>query len=207
MILSDEEAKAAQEVAKTASNAIDLVRGAGSVLVDSTVASIPADALGLVFGGDWLHEVRIPNLRRMQGKTAPILDGIDKDRLSAPSPSVVLPLLTAAADETREELQDLWAALLANAMLDGGRKVRRDYFEAVRHMEPADAVLLRVILEVQPPAAEKAALIISRARESGLSDNEWQVSLGNLVHLRCCREAPIVLTPFGSGLLDACTVN
>src|SRR5271157_4986006 len=34
---------------------------------------------------------------------------------------------------------------LANAMLDGGRKVRRDYFETVRQMEPADALLLTIV--------------------------------------------------------------
>jgi hypothetical protein len=125
VILSDKEAKAAQEVAKVTGKAIDAAAGAGTVMVNGTVGRIAAATLRLV-GGDWVEEQQKRNLARMQAKTARILDGIDEARLTAPSPSVVKPLLEAAADESREELQDLWAALLANAMVDGGKRVRRD---------------------------------------------------------------------------------
>jgi hypothetical protein len=51
---------------------------------------------------------------------------------------IALPLLEAAAEESREELQDLWARLLAAAM-DPGRsgQVRRVFIEIVKQMDAA----------------------------------------------------------------------
>ena len=100
MILSDEEAKAAQEVTKATGKAIDVAAGAGTMLVNSTVAKIATATLGLI-GGDWVQEAQVRNLARLKAKTARMLDGIDQARLSEPSPSVVRPLLEAAADESR----------------------------------------------------------------------------------------------------------
>ena len=139
--MSDQRAQATAETAKTAGKAIELVRDAGSYLA-KTIGDIPPDLVGLA--GDWLHEVRRRNAGRLQAKTAAILDRIDRARWTEPSPSVVVPLLEAAADESSEELGDLWAALLANAMIDNGRLIRREFFALLKAMEPIDALMLDV---------------------------------------------------------------
>ena len=64
----------------------------------------------------------------MANKIAHFLGVREPDGISEPSPSVVLQLLEAAMDESREQLQDLWARLLADSMVDGGSKVRHDFF-------------------------------------------------------------------------------
>lgn len=213
MVLSDEEAKATQEVAKTTSKALDVVSGAGSALVGSTIAAVPGDLIG-VLGADWLHEKRRRNRARMEAKTATILDQIDQTRLSEPSPAMVLPLLEASSDEDREELQDLWAALLANAMVDGGRRVRRDYFETVRRMEPMDAVVLDIISRrPNPHTNEMGAVQVDRdffaweRQHVSMSADDWIISIDKLDRLGCVkpdRAAVPSLTAFGRGLLVAC---
>ncbi len=212
MILTDEEAKATQEVAKATGKAIDAASGAGTMLVNGTVGRIAAATLGLI-GGDWVQEQQQRNLARMQAKTARLLDGIASDRLSTPSPSVVKPLLEAAADEGREELQDLWAALLCNSMLDGGRKVRRDYFEALRHMEPVDALILKLV-HCQPEEGGLEGMMQFRNQELlkfGVPQNDALIAITKLDKLGCVtlhpgQFWPRFLAPFGIGLIDACTV-
>jgi hypothetical protein len=74
---------------------------------------------------------------------------------------MLIPLLQAAADESREELQSLWAALLANAMTDGGHRTRGAFVGALKSMDPADALVLsicsdeaRAVVEVAKTAGE-----------------------------------------------------
>ena len=122
MLLSDDEAQAAKEIAKTGGKLIDSALGVGGFIKD-TLGDIPKDMIGLAGGGDWVHEQRRRNIGKMTAKTQRMLEDVAPDRITEPSVSVVIPLLQAAADEGREELQDLWAALLANAMVDGGKRV------------------------------------------------------------------------------------
>jgi Abortive infection alpha len=141
--LSDDEAKAVTEVAKTGGKIIDAGIGIGS-FIRGTLGTIPEDLIGIA-GGDWLHQKRRRNLAKIEAETEKLLEGVALERISEPSVSVVVPLLEAAADEAREELQNLWAALLAKAMIDGGKRVRRAFFEIVRRMEPTDAIVLHLI--------------------------------------------------------------
>ena len=210
---SDAQAHAVTAVANATGKAIDLVGGAGAWL-DRTVGSIPAN-LFRVAGGDWLGEVAERNLARMRAKTARILASIDAKRITEPSPSVVLPLLTAAMDESREDLQDLWAALLANAMVDGGRRVRRDYFDAVRQMEPLDATVLDVVARSPNQGASDSemlriaiAFIEQERQRLAIPYDDLAIATGKLVKLDCLTPPrphyPASLTPFGRGLLLAC---
>ena len=139
---------------------------------------------------------------------------------------MLIPLLEAAVDESREELQALWAALLANAMVDGGRRVRRDYFEAVRQMEPLDAVVLDIVSR-RPnagvdPSADVAMtqvtaqgwqtdtqFILEERRQRSISDDDFAIAKEKLARLSCISNWPEpqrtpALTAFGRGLLMAC---
>ena len=166
----------------------------------------------------------------MRAKTARILADIDRDRISEASPSVILPLLQAAADESREQLQDLFAVLLANAMVDGGKRVRRDYFDAVRQMEPIDALVLNIISRRpnvhsdEKFAADADVQFMEHERSLvGMTRDDQDIAVSKLMKLDCVfvrqpiiaagavvqvpsqpREYPPSLTPFGRGLLAAC---
>jgi hypothetical protein len=56
-------------------------------------------------------------------------------------------LIAAAQEESREELMELFARLLANAMDPNLNSVRQSFIEAVKKMDPLDAVVLRYIHE------------------------------------------------------------
>jgi hypothetical protein len=181
--MTSEEAKAVSEVAKTTGKALEIVQGTGGWL-KGIFGTLPEDLVGLV-GADWVHEKRRRTIAPLQANTAEFIAALPPDRLTEPSPSVVLPLLQSAADEARPELQARWAALLANAMTDEGRNVRRAFFETLAKMEPADAVVLDVL--VSAPVAPEVDLkwIAEKAFTVGLSSTEVGLSMGALVDLKC----------------------
>ena len=201
-----DEARAVAEAAKTAGEIVKAAGGLGSYLA-KVLGSIPENVLGLAVG-DWLDHKRRRHLAILEDNTARVLEEIrinHPERLTEPSPSVLIPLLQAAVDESREELQDLWASLLANAMLDGGRKVRRDYFEAVRQMEPVDALVLDRVSQHSGPGADWT-VIGADLQRLGFSSDDMTIALDKLVTLHCV-VLPPRLTAFGRGLLAACRVT
>jgi hypothetical protein len=201
-----EEAGAIAEVAKTTGEIVRAAGGLGAYLA-GVFGSIPADTLGLLVG-DWLAHKRRRHLTLLEANTARILESIASGRLSEPSPSVLIPLLQASVDEGRHELQALWAALLANAMVDGGKRVRRDYFEAVRQMEPVDARLLDLIRRF-PPATEggRNVALFDAIEKAGIGQPDLPIGIQKLSKLECVVSKPggPVLMPFGKGLLEACS--
>src|SRR5215467_15229953 len=99
---SDEQAKAFQEALKT-------LQGIGGFLRE-TFGTIPEDLVGYL-GGDWLRVRRFENIVRLLDKFRERLEA-GKAKIEEPvSLSIALPLFRAAADESRDELQDLWARL------------------------------------------------------------------------------------------------
>jgi hypothetical protein len=94
--LGDEQAKAIQEALK----------GLGDFLRE-VLGTVPSDVVGLL-GGDWLKVRRAENLARIVQKARDRM----KQRDARPQPAslaVGLPLLAAAANEDRDELQEVWA--------------------------------------------------------------------------------------------------
>jgi hypothetical protein len=112
---------------------------------------------------------------------------------------------------SRDELQDLWAALLANAMIDGGRKVRRDYFDVVRQMEPFDALLLDLVGRGPDNTGERFNIpdLEREIERLGVAPNECEITLRKLTQLGCAEGRTPVLMPLGRGLLEAvpCRLN
>jgi Abortive infection alpha len=119
--------------------------------VSRVFGTIPEDIVGVVVG-DYLHHVRIRNLSKLEERTERILR--ERNVEAEPvSPSLALPLFAAARDETREELQELWAHLLAAAMDPSRRSlVRRDLIDIVKQMEPLD---VRVVQALAKRAADQ----------------------------------------------------
>ena len=71
---------------------------------------------------------------------------LEDERVAEPDapPSLAIPIMIAAADESRDELLDLWAALLA-AAADSGKSnaFRLKFIEVVKRMDPLDPLVLR----------------------------------------------------------------
>jgi hypothetical protein len=135
--ISDEQAKLAQEIVKA-------FRELGA-FVGTALGSTPADVVGYL-GGDWLRVRRGENiLKLLAAAKRRVIDRGVVAELIPPSLSVVLPILQGAADEDREELIDLWARLLANAMDPKLNNVRQWFIDAVKKMDPMDAVVLQDI--------------------------------------------------------------
>ncbi|MCO6763715.1 DUF4393 domain-containing protein, partial [Streptomyces sp. EL5] len=64
-------------------------------------------------------------------------------------PRIALDILEAAQDETRDELKELWARLLANAMDATPQKnVRIEFITVLKQLNPLDALILQRLAAV-----------------------------------------------------------
>ena len=106
------------------------------------ITDIASDVLGIA-GGAWLHETHLRIKRKLQEKTQQIFEQRKVESPVEPSPSILIPLLSVAQNESRDELIDLWAKLLATAM-DPKRvsMYRREYVEIAARLEPIDALVI-----------------------------------------------------------------
>jgi len=192
--------KAIEEAAKTGGKALDILDKA-------------SPAIGTVYNwmiGDRVTAARERNLDSFQRKTRRIIEERNiADKQPLPE-SLALPLLEAAQGETREEIQDLYAALLANAMdPDFTNDVRPAFVETVKALEPFDAKILVLV----PELAELSGQYQGKARYSevvsrlpGKRPTTIQLSIDHLVRLGCIANAGglINLTAYGTELLNAC---
>jgi hypothetical protein len=127
-------------------------------------------------------------------------DGIKPE---AASLSIGLPILIAAADESREEIQDLWARLLAAAADPARSKSFRNAFiEVIKKMDPLDAAVLQVA------QAEGGRIdggkVNSIAARLTLSNDQVGVSVENLEKLGILIRGPAMppsISPFGREFL------
>jgi len=167
ILVTDEQAKAVQKLADLGTTVVEetsqLARYMGRVLGTS-----PEDVVGLVIG-DPLHFVRtaiafkydewITRLHRNRGVTPEPV-----------SPSLAIPLLRAAYDESRPELQDLWAQLIAAAMdPQRANRVRRSFIDTVQRLDPLDALVLKELYGAPPGtlSPNPRAFFLPRLKVSG----------------------------------------
>ena len=136
-------AKAAEAIAKTTGQALEIAHDTGGYL-SRVFGDLPDNAVGLL-GADWLREPRFRNLDALRRRTAEILRERDVQGPIELSPNQATELLTAAQDEGRETLAELWARLLANAMDPNLNNVRNSFIDPIKKMDPPDAAVLRCI--------------------------------------------------------------
>jgi hypothetical protein len=128
--------EAAKELVKETAK---LTREMGGFL-SKVFGTLPQDTVG-VLGGDWLHHVRVRNAHRLQQRTEEILKECTSTKPLGPNEAI--PLLNAAQDESRPELQELWARLLANAM-DGARPpINRRFINVLRSLDILEARIIQ----------------------------------------------------------------
>lgn len=138
-------------------------------------AGIATDKIIELVGPD-----RLENLQSIGRRVATILKG---KAFEPPPLSVSIPLLEAARDESREELQVLWAALLA-AACDPARshRYRRQFVDVVKQLEPLDAVVLRELAKGFNYSGRQADQMANVLRRSAA---EVTLSLMHLARLGC----------------------
>ena len=136
--MTNEQAKLGQEL-------VQALRGLGSFF-EKALGNTPENLVGYLFG-DRLAVRRAENFIRLLEETKRRLDERGVAIVKPATLSIALPILRDAADEDREELVDLWARLLANAMGPGASSVRYIFIEAVKAMDPMDARVLQFIHE------------------------------------------------------------
>jgi hypothetical protein len=145
--------------------------------------------------GDWLAHKRIRAWARLCERTEQILrDRGVKNREDA-SPSVAIPLITAAIDEDREVLKELWAKLLANA-LDPNRShlVRPSMIGLLRQLDPLDALVLEKLANNRGaiPGTDNE-LAAGLAQMFKTTRDETFLSLERLHELGCLQHSPSTL--------------
>jgi hypothetical protein len=141
-------------------------------------------SLGLA--GEWLNESCLRNRRCIRDKTRRILELRGVDHIEAPNPAIIVPLVAAAENENREELQDLWAMLLATA-LDPNRKklFRREFVEAVKQFDSND-VLVFTQIHIAGLSGLYEGQYTDLAEKIGLRYTQVQISFRNLIKSGCC---------------------
>jgi Abortive infection alpha len=162
-------AKAAEESAKTAGKGLEIVHDTGGYL-RGVFADLPADLVG-VAGGAWLHEIHARLRDALRRRTEQILRERDVQDVIELSPNMALALVSGAQEEGREELMELWARLLANAMDPALNNVRHSFIEAVKKMDPPDVVVLRYVHERN--------IVNVRRGETPEDENKW-TGVGNI---------------------------
>jgi hypothetical protein len=145
--VSDEQAKLLMEALKT-------LQGFGEFLRE-ILGTVPEDLVALC-GGDWLKVRRLENLAGLLHKLKEHLRARGVTHTEPANLKIALPIFEAAANEGREELQDMWARLLASAV-DPKRagQVRADLIDAAKRLEPLDAAVLNGFEEAR---ASKASI-------------------------------------------------
>jgi abortive infection alpha-like protein len=129
------------------------------------------------------------------------------EQLKAVSPNIAIPLLEAAQDETGDELREVWARLLANAM-DPNRssRVRLEFIETLKQFNPPDALLLNELVTTPNMSPNSRDFLVNRLH---LSRDEVVVSSQHLTKLGCIEVSTTDrgnygVLPYGKLLLSAC---
>jgi hypothetical protein len=112
------------------------------------------------------------------------------------------PIIIAAQDESRPELQDLWARLLA-AALDTTRsgRVRGEFIDAVKQFDPLDALVLHEFHSGQSWTATQRDILAVKFHRN---PDEIEISLNHLEELGCLGQPGNFIfhpVPFGRELL------
>lgn len=197
-------AKAGQEQQKTYQAAIDLVLRAGRFL--GGVFGPASKELGHLFG-DQMKFWRFKNAVNILEKAQALMDarGLKPEQVRTLGFGEGLLLLEAASMEESDEVQTLWARLMANAVdPNAATKAEKVYVDILKSISAREAIFLDLMAQIEKKghsfksieAIDAFGLEMSALAESAwrkYSEEERVVSVQNLVRLRCitARPAPI----------------
>lgn len=181
--ISDEQAKAIGALSNFGTTVVTEAGGLARYMA-RVLGTAPHDAVGLVIG-DPLSFVRTAIAAQYDILLDKILAKRNVKDTQPVSPSLAIPLFRGAYDESRPQLQELWAALMASAM-DPRRagRVRLSFTETLKRFDPLDALVLTRRHNnpgtIMPNAVEGIASMI------GEQQTEIQISIDNLRVFELC---------------------
>jgi hypothetical protein len=146
--MTDEQAKATQEVAKTTGKFAEVAEKVGGFV--SKLIGPASNQVGGILE-DWTRYYRYKNLlaiadkveaiharRKLRGKTIPI------------PARVAIPMLESASLENDEVLQEIWAQLIANSTDPNFKEaLHPGYAEIIKQMSPDEAIILISFLKMK----------------------------------------------------------
>jgi hypothetical protein len=156
------------------------------------LTEIAENALGLL-GGDWLSEKRRQRREKLKQKTEKVLKERGAKMDTDPSPSIAVPLISAAQDEDRDVLADKWARLTATA-LDPATKAfyRREFVDIAKHLEPIDVLVLPLLTDNAEMRPSRREIVASRLGET---TDRVQRAFQNLDRLGLVAEGRLPMVP------------
>jgi hypothetical protein len=191
--ISDEQAKLGQEIVQAA-------RDAGGYFA-GLLGDLPQDLVSLLIG----DRVKVWRVERLAKLWENARNRLQEEGIAEPVPpnlKLALPILIAAADENREELQDLWARLLAATMNPNkSRHFRQEFSQALEKFEPIDAKVMNYFGQNGGSVLENEKDQMARALE--ISVDELLVSQRNLSIIGFVADQSVraVLMPLGREFL------
>ena len=175
--------------------------------VGRVLGTAPHDTVGLVIG-DPHHFVRTAIAQTYDHLLNKIFERRKVVITEPVSPSLAIPLLRGAYDESRPELQQLWSELIAAAM-DPNRsgRVRLSFIDTLKRFDPLDALVLKARYDkpdnLSPNAVEFFTHILNRTRD------EIVLSVDNLEILKCVygghNRSNFSITIYGRALIGVCS--
>jgi Abortive infection alpha len=203
-ILAASDAEAIKAVSELGSSVIGVVKDAGQV-ISAVVGEAPKNAFGVL--ADQLAAARAIGAIRLQKKVDDERKRLGIENPQPASPSIAQPLLEAALNETREELQDVWAGLIVTAT-DPKRAhlVRKSFIDTLKQFDPYDALVLQTRANLGETVAGNQLTVIGDMLK--LSAEDVQLSVEHLRDLKCIfissSMASFIVPAYGKALLRAC---
>ncbi|MGZ5012252.1 MAG: Abi-alpha family protein [Methylobacter sp.] len=142
--MTEEEAKAAQEIAKAASQGINALEKTGGYL--SKYIDGPLEqAIGIV--EDRLKYYRWERKSRLFDRANEFLKNRGMTSPTAPVPlKIALPILEAGSIEDDDDIQDIYAQILANAAdIKFELKIKRTYIDVLQNLSGIEINILKRI--------------------------------------------------------------
>lgn len=203
---AQESAKAVQEIAKTTKAGIEATEKLGSFV--SRIIAEPTDTVvGMLT--DRLKYMRWERQQRLTQRAKEFI----KDRniigaLKVVPPKIALPIIENASLEENDELQDLWAYLIASAVdpnYEG--QIRAAYINIIKQLEVNDVHILRLVYayyksrneyddadhsdevtastsnDIEPQYMPLNMEYI--VNELGIGESAYKESIDNLIRVRC----------------------
>lgn len=178
--------KQAKDIAEAANVSVDAIAKLGK-FIDNTFGNAITNGLGLIT--DKLAYYRLERAIELQRKVEERLRKKGVDAKKYVPVSFGLPIIEKATIEDDDNMQQLWANLLANA-LDPNyiSKITRNFSSILADMEPVDVRILDMVVSeyvtLSDDKKSKALFILAKvAANVGVSLMECENSIRNLMRL------------------------
>ncbi|GBQ94176.1 hypothetical protein AA23498_1944 [Acetobacter nitrogenifigens DSM 23921 = NBRC 105050] len=150
--------------------------------IGHTIKNVPGlyDAVYETIAHVWIDPIRrrrrAKNLQYELEMAEKMIEG--KQRLDDVSAKVAKEILEPAMEEDREELQKLWAALIARLLTGQLSSIRKEWIEVIKSLEVVDAAVLKCLGDLSKNTSKRGDGSVWDALDFLIKDKWPQVSIG-----------------------------